>query len=138
MDNIVVIISSIVVPIVVALISSGRMANKVTKKIRLDDLTGKVDNLNSKVDTLAEKVENVNSKVDENEAYTNRTRIIRFNGEVKRGMKHDEEEFNDCLTAIDRYQDYCRTHPDYPNSKCRLAIENIERVYKIALEKNDF
>ena len=136
---------SVVVPIVVALISSGKVANRVTKKMKLDDLSSKVDNVNSKVDFLTEKVESidlrveqVDDKVDANKADTYRTRILRFNGEIKRGMKHDEEEFNDCLTAIDRYETYCNEHPDYPNNKCRLAIQNVERVYKDCLEKNSF
>lgn len=136
---------SVVVPIVVALISSGKVANRVTKKMKLDDLSSKVDTIDGKVDVLAEKietidlrVEQVDDKVDANKADTYRTRILRFNGEIKRGVRHDEEEFNDCLTAIDRYETFCNEHPEYPNNKCRLAIQNVERVYKECLEKNSF
>lgn len=138
-------LTSVLVPIVVAYISSGKVANNVTKKMRLDDLATKVDTLDEKVDVLVEKIDNVDlrvekvdDKVDANKADTYRTRILRFNGEIKRGVKHDEEEFGDCLTAIDRYENYCNEHPDYPNNKCRIAIQNVERVYKECLEKNSF
>lgn len=129
---------SVFVPIIVALISSGKVANRVTKRIKIDDLSGKVDKLDTKVDLVTKKVELLEDKVDMNKADTYRTRILRFNGEIKRGVKHDEEEFNDCLTAIDKYETYCKSHPDYPNNKCMLAIENVERVYKECLVNNSF
>lgn len=136
---------SVVVPIVVALISSGKVANRVTKKMKLDDLSTKVDSLDEKVDVLTEKVELVDSKVDkvdyareQDQAISKRTRILRFNGEIMRGMKHNKEEFDDCIDAIDDYEDYCETHPDFPNNKCIFAINNIKRVYKDCIEKNSF
>lgn len=117
-------LSSVFVPIVVALISSGKVANRVTKKMKLDDLNHKIDN--------------ISFKVDKNQAETYRTRILRFNGEIKRGVKHDEEEFNDCLEAIDGYESFCKEHPDYPNSKAVLAVENVKRTYKEAYANNNF
>lgn len=111
-------------PIAVALISSGKLANKLEKKFSVSDLSKKIDSLEDKIDL--------------NKAESNRTRILRFNGEIKRGIHHDEEEFNDCLGAIDYYEDYCRQHPDYPNSKAVMAIANVKKVYEKAYSENDF
>lgn len=138
MNEILTILTSVVVPIIVALISSGKIATHVTKKMKLDDLSGKVDELIVTVDDISKQLDNTSSKVDVNQADTYRTRILRFNGEIKRGVRHDEEEFNDCIEAIDRYERYCKKHPEYPNNKCMLAIENVKRVYKKQYETNDF
>mgnify|MGYP004560351941 FL=1 len=124
MDTLIVICTNILVPIAVALISSGKLANKLEKKFSVSDLSKKLDSLESKIDL--------------NKAEDKRACVLRFNGEIKRGIHHDEEEFNECLGAIDYYEDYCRQHPDYPNSKAVMAIANVKKVYQKAYSKNDF
>lgn len=117
-------LTSVCVPIIVALISSGTSANKLSKKIRVDE--------------LLEEFNKLNYKVDCNKADNCRARILRFNREIKHQVHHDEEEFNDILEAIDDYEDFCRNNPDYPNNKAVFAIENIKNVYKEAYSNNDF
>ena len=39
---------------------------------------------------------------------------------------------------IDSYEDYCKNHPDYKNSRCVHAVANIERVYDQLLVTGDF
>lgn len=117
-------LTSVCVPIIVALISSGTSANRLSKKIRVDE--------------LLEEFNKLNYKVDCNKADNCRARILRFNREIKRQVHHDEEEFNDILEAIDGYEDFCRNNPDYPNNKAVFAIENIKNTYKKAYSKNDF
>lgn len=117
-------LTSVCVPIVVALISSGTSANKLSKKIRVGE--------------LLEEFNKLNYKVDCNKADTCRMMILDFNGEIKRGIHHDEEQFNEVISLIDKYERFCRNNPDYPNNKAVLAIENIKNVYKKAYSKNDF
>lgn len=73
------------------------------------------------------------SKADEWRAY-----ILRFNDELLQGLRHSEEGFIEALGYIDKYEDYCREHPDYPNSRAVHAIANIGRVYDDRLRKHDF
>lgn len=117
-------LTSVCVPIIVALISSGTSANKLSKKIRVNE--------------LLEEFNKLNYKVDCNKADTCRMMILDFNGEIKRGIHHDEEQFNEVISLIDKYERFCRNNPDYPNNKAVLAIENIKNVYKRAYSKNDF
>ena len=131
METWIVLLTNVLVPITVALISSGKLASKLEKKFSVSDLSKKIDSLEKKSDSLEKKI-------DLNKAESKRTSILRFNGEIKRGIHHDEEEFNDCLGAIDYYEDYCRENKDYPNSKAVMAIANVKRVYKKAYSKNDF
>ena len=131
METWIVLLTNVLVPITVALISSGKLANKLEKKFSVSELSKKIDSLEGKIDSLEKKT-------DLNKAESKRTSILRFNGEIKRGIHHDEEEFNDCLGAIDYYEDYCRQHQDYPNSKAVMAIANVKRVYEKAYTENDF
>lgn len=118
------ILTSVCVPIVVALISSGTFANRLSKKI--------------KIDNLLEKFNALDYKVDCNKADDCRWTILNFNGEIKRGIRHDEEQFNEIIKLIDNYEDFCKHHEKYSNNKAIIAIENIKNTYKKAYSKNDF
>jgi hypothetical protein len=124
MDTVLTILVSVITPIVVSLISSGVIGNKLTSKLSNSELVEKIDQLDF--------------KVEKNNAEYNRARLLRFNGELKRGVSHDEEEFNDVLHCIDDYERFCKKYPDYPNKKSVLAIENIQRVYQHLIETNGF
>lgn len=59
-----------------------------------------------------------------------RTRILRFSDELRRGIKHSEESFNQALEDIDYYETYCDTHEKvYINSKADAAIRNIMDIH---------
>jgi len=75
---------------------------------------------------------------DRRTADGHRTRILRFNNELLRSIDHTEEEFNEVLAEIDAYEEYCEEHPEYPNNRAVLAIENIRSNYKERLQKHDF
>ena len=75
---------------------------------------------------------------DQRAADGNRTRILHFNNELVRNLKHTKEEFVEILAEIDAYEEYCRSHPEYPNTRAVIAIDNVRDVYKERLKKNDF
>ena len=75
---------------------------------------------------------------DRRTADGHRARILHFNNELLRSIDHTEEDFNEVLAEIDEYEGYCRDHPEYPNNRAVLAIENIRDTYKDRLKKHDF
>ena len=75
---------------------------------------------------------------DERNADGHRAKILAFNTELLRGIDHTREDFIEVLAEIDRYESYCRTHPDYKNNRARHAVANIGRVYDDRLKKHDF
>lgn len=75
---------------------------------------------------------------DRRNADGHRTRILHFNNELLREINHTKEEFIEVLAEIDAYERYCEEHPEYPNNRAVLAIENIREVYKDRLKKHDF
>ena len=87
---------------------------------------------------IIEAIHKIDYKVDCNRADRSRQRILRFNGEIRRGFIHDEQEFNDVLEAIYDYEHFCDAHPDYPNSKAKFAITNTKRVYKKCNHNDSF
>ena len=75
---------------------------------------------------------------DKRDADGHRLEILRFNNELLRSIDHTKEEFIEVLAEIDAYERFCNDHPDYPNNRAILAIENIQENYKERLKKHDF
>ena len=75
---------------------------------------------------------------DRRNADGHRTRILHFNNELLRDLPHTKEEFTEVLAEIDAYEKYCADHPEYPNNRAVLAIENIQETYKERLKRHDF
>lgn len=75
---------------------------------------------------------------DKRDADGHRARILHFNNELLRDIKHTKEEYLEVLSEIDAYERYCTEHPEYPNNRAVLAIENIRYNYKERLQKRDF
>lgn len=75
---------------------------------------------------------------DKRDADLHRARILQFNTELLRDIKHTQEDFIEALAEIDEYESYCEEHPKYENNRATHAISNIKRVYDERLEKHDF
>lgn len=75
---------------------------------------------------------------DRRNADGHRARILHFNNELLRDRQHTKEEFTEALSEIDDYEKYCVDHPEYPNNRATLAVENIRRTYSDRLKRRDF
>lgn len=75
---------------------------------------------------------------DRRNADGHRARILHFNNELLLDRPHTKEEFTEALSEIDAYETYCVDHPEYPNNRATLAIENIRRTYSDRLKQRDF
>ena len=75
---------------------------------------------------------------DERDADMHRYRLLRFNTELLRKIRHTKEEFDEILYSVTCYERYCDDHPKYENNRAVLAIENIREVYKERLKLHDF
>lgn len=75
---------------------------------------------------------------DERNADSHRQQILRFNLELIQGEEHTREDYIEILSIIDKYQAYCKAHPDYPNERATHAVANIGRAYDTRLKKYDF
>ena len=108
----------------------GRSINKEMMD-QVNDLQSEIKGIKKEVDVLKkdEELERVRMA---------RQRILRFNDEILFGRRHSKEHFDEILSDIDVYEDYCRTHEEYENNKAVLAIATIREVYKDCLKTHDF
>ena len=95
------------------------------------EVLGKLVRLEARLD------EHINTD-DKRDADSHRVKILQFNNELLRSIDHTKEEFIEVLAEIDAYERFCEDHPDYPNNRAVLAIENIRENYKERLKKHDF
>lgn len=75
---------------------------------------------------------------EERKANNYRSQVLRFNNELVRGLGHTEEDYDEILEVIWKYNEYCKTHPKYKNNKMPHAIKNVERMYDEMLRTNGF
>ena len=87
---------------------------------------------------LSEKIGSIESKADERNAINSRVRILRFSDEVQRGVKHSKDSFDQCMTDIDDYEEYCDAHPDFKNNQTVTTVRYLKKMYAERLEKHDF
>lgn len=113
--------------------------------IRVDALQEKVDNLDAKIVTmdgnmtgLATKMDNLQHNVDQSEAKNARARILRFSDEILMGTKHSSEHFTEILQAIDEYERYCVSHPEFKNNMAIASIEEIKETYDNCRREHSF
>lgn len=98
----------------------------------------KVDNVDKKIDKVQQDLEDHVKESEIERAQSARTRILRFSDEIVLGQEHTKEHYDDILSSIDFYEKYCADHPEFPNNKCIMAIENIKAEYKEKLRNNAF
>jgi hypothetical protein len=94
--------------------------------------------VNEKIGLLNTKVDGVNDRIDLEHAENCKSKILRFADEIGQGAKHSQEHFNQILTDIDEYEDYCDSHHDYQNTKTVIATARIKEVYAKGSKNNDF
>lgn len=92
----------------------------------------------SQVRDLAAELRDLKADVGEQAAVSCRTRILGFGDEVRQGIRHSKDSFDQVLRDIDAYERYCEEHPAFENNVAVLTIQRIKDVYMKLLDKNDF
>lgn len=109
------------------------------------EVIGKIDSVKEDVENLRSELQDYETKFDtytetdmRASAFTKRRLILEFNDDLMRGDKFSKERWTNILEIIDKYNEYCDTHKDFPNSKALLSIENIQTEYKKCQKDNIF
>ena len=120
------------------------LANAIGKAFSSEVIT-KIDNVKTDVDGLRKELKDYKTKFDNytaadmrSSAFTKRRLILEFNDDLMRGEKFSQERWTNILDIIDKYNEYCNDHPEFPNSKALLSIENIQNEYKKCQKDNIF
>lgn len=105
---------------------------------RRDRKKEKNNDVTSEISELRKDVIELKNELTEDRATNARIRILGFSDEVRHGVRHSKESFDQVNLDIDSYERYCREHKDYKNGRSVAAIANIKRVYANCLKDNDF
>ena len=89
-------------------------------------------------DVLDRKIDTVNAKGDERFAVSSRVRILRFEDELQEKRKHSKDSWDQAMSDIDYYENYCQAHPKFKNNQTIATVEHIKNGYSERLEKRDF
>lgn len=109
------------------------MGNVFNKELR-----EKVDEQSQQIDALTDKLNNVQTEVNENAAMSSRYRILRFDDEIRHGILHTKEHYDQIMVDIDIYEAFCKRNPNFRNNLAHKAISNIKRMYDVHNDDNSF
>lgn len=84
-----------------------------------------------------DSIRKMEKKLDEHIAQSYRNKILSFQNECLRNVKHTQEQFDEVIEAIDEYETYCKKN-EIKNGKTTEAIKFIKKVYQKALSDHDF
>ena len=90
------------------------------------------------IDKLSEHIDEIDAKGDERNAVEYRVRILRFEDELLEGRKHSKDSWDQVMSDITGYEQYCAEHQNFKNGQTAATITHIERCYQERLEKHDF
>lgn len=127
------------VAIVVAVLGASELWRLIQWLIhRKDAKAEKGDALMAEIKKMGKRIDEIADSAADDRATNARIRILRFSDEVRHGVRHSKEAFDQINLDIDMYKSYCREHPNYQNNRGHMAISNIERVYAECLKTNNF
>lgn len=90
-----------------------------------------------KIDQVEKRLDDHIKESSEAELRARRVSILDFSSSVIRGVNYHKEKFDFMITECDNYEDYCIQNK-IKNGVAAASIEEIRRVYKERLRKNDF
>ena len=108
------------------------------KKVTIEEIGTKLDEQSKQIDSLEEAFNQKNKEDAEKEAKAARRRILRADDEIRMGMKHSKDFFDDVLCDIDAYEEFCDEHPHFKNRCAESAIRNVSATYDACKAENSF
>ena len=105
---------------------------------RHDNKADKNDAVLQKLDELEDTMSGLKKVLDERDAITARRAILRFGDEVYNDKHHNKELFDQTLEDADRYEEYCKNHPEFKNSKTVMTMEFIKDIYNKLFVEHKF
>ncbi len=112
-----------------------RMDNKRNKN---SEIIEALQGFSERLDRVEGKLDLQDAKADERNAVTCRVRILRFYDEMRSGIRHTKDSWDQCLSDTSIYDQYCSDHPEFKNNQTKATVAYIMEEYHERLVKNDF
>lgn len=91
-----------------------------------------------KVSKLERDFSEMRDSLSERDAKNARTKILRFGDELRRGLKHSKDSFDDILVSITEYENYCNKHEEFKNKITERTTKYIVEIYDKCMQENSF
>ena len=130
-----VIVTNIIVPIIIAIISSAAFFGFLQFIIQfLVTRSDMKQNFGTQLTEMKKQIEDnhreTNQKIDRNKAELCRTHILRFSDDLRNGVHHSEEYFRQQLLDIDTYENFCKNiDPGFSNGLTVIASDFIKTEF---------
>lgn len=108
----------------------GKNLNKTVEK--------QIEKLSTRIDQLEKRVNENEKAAEVSRIERMRKRILEFSSDLLAGHIPTKEHEESVLEDIDKYEDYCLTHPEFPNSKAVLSIRQVKADYAARLVTKEF
>ena len=108
------------------------------RRVTIEEIGDKLDAQGKQINSLEEAFDQKAKEDSEKEAKAARRRILRADDEIRMGMKHSKDFFEDVLRDIDSYEEYCDEHPHFKNKCAESAIRNVAATYDTCKSHNNF
>ena len=105
---------------------------------RRDSKNDRFDAIVKELAELRAEIRSIDEKGDRRDAVEARVRILQFNDDLLEGRRHSKDSYDQAMSDITRYEQYCNDHPNFKNNQTALTIANINNSYTERLEKHDF
>ena len=127
------------VTILAAMLSGGGFSGLIAFWInRMDAKRNRNTEVLEAIGELTDKVTALDEKMDERNAVACRIRILRFYDEMRSGIRHTKDSWDQCQSDITDYNRYCEGHPKFKNNQTEATVSYIDGEYRERLAKNDF
>lgn len=131
-------ISPVIVSLCSALLGGGILGFIQFLISRNDKKNDRMIEVIEAIQGLKSDVKKLEEKGDERNAISARVRILRFMDELLEGRQHTKDSYDQCLSDITTYEQYCEAHPNFKNNQTVATVQHIKKNYEERLEKHDF
>lgn len=126
-------------PIILAVLGCGGFFTLLQFLIqRYDSKKGEMASIRKELAEIRSDIKRLDDKGDRREAENKRVRILRFEDELQRDIRHSKDSFDQVMGDITDYNQYCDAHPDFRNNQTLATVAHITKVYNERLEKHNF
>lgn len=106
------------------------------KHDKLKGITDSIEDVKRELKDIKDEIGKVRDEADQRDAVQARTHILRFRDELTNDIEHSQDYFDQILDDAKRYEDFCSTHPKFPNGRTDAAIQYIRDEHQRLLKEH--
>ena len=96
---------------------------------QISELTDKINNIEEKIGSVEEKITDVEKEITAGDAQDARYRILRFEDEIRHGVLHTKEHYDQIIDDINKYEEFSKNNKWFRNNQAHWAIATIRDKY---------